>query len=158
VKELSGTAAAPVGVPVAQCIELLASLERYPEWYPDVIVRAEVLERDRAAAPTRAAATVRVSVGPLSKDFDLLLDVDVHANGLRLERIPNEPTDPERLRLEWVATRNRTTRLEVVLFACLEVPWFIPIGDYGDSLAQGFVEAARRVLEDPTPNASASNS
>ena len=157
-KELSGEAAATVGAPATRCIELLAAVDRYPEWYPDVIRSAEVLERDRAGAPTRAAADVHVAVGPVSRSFALLLDVEVKRDGVRLERVSSEPSDEEEFEVLWHVRSRRPTELHVTLRARLEVPRFLPIGDVGETVAQGFVEAARRVLEDSRPNASASSS
>jgi len=157
-KELSGRAATKLDVPPERCIALLAAIERYPDWYPDVIRRAEVLERDAAGAPTRATATVHVAIGPVARDFDLRLEVQVDAHSVRLARIPHQATDEEEFEMRWEAGHGSPTELSVTLRARLDVPRFLPLGDAGESVAQGFVEAARRVLEDSKPKASASSS
>ncbi len=160
-KELGGTAAATIEVPGERCIELLAAVERYPEWYPEVILRAEVLERDRRGR-TRAAATVHVAVGPLNRDFELLLDVEAHAQGVRLVRIPYDPADGEELEIEWVVNDGDPTRLQVALHARLDIPRLVPLKGIGDAVAQGFVKAAKSVLEGSSegssPKVSASSS
>lgn len=157
-KELSGTAAATVSAPAPRCVALLADIERYPAWHPDVIRRAEVLERDGSGAPIRARATVHVAAGPLARDFDLLLDVTVRPDGVRLVRVPHGTRDEERFEVDWEIREGASASIKVMLVARLDVPRLLPLGGVGESVAQGFVEAARRVLEDPRSDASAGRS
>jgi hypothetical protein len=154
-KELQGTASAAVSVTPEECIAVLAAVDRYPTWYPDVIREVEVLARDRAGVPRRARTTVHLAVGPLANDYHFEITVEVKATGVLLARVPNEPSDEERLEVHW---RVGQRRLGVEVMARLDVPRFLPVGGAGPSVAQGFVEAARRVLDGSSPNASASSS
>ena len=157
-KEMSGVAETTVAATAPECIALLVAVDRYPEWYPDVVTRAEVIDRDAAGHPTRAQATVHVSLGPLVRDFDLLLDVVARSQGVRLVRVPHESSDPERFEVDWEVSEGRDVTIRVLLAARLDVPRLLPVGGVGESLAQGFVAAAKRALERSSPNAPASSS
>lgn len=154
-KELSGTASAPVHATPEQCIAVLAAVERYPAWYPNVIREVEVLERDDTGIPRRARTKVHLAVGPLANDYDFEVTVAVTDSAVVLARVPDSAGDEERLEIRWQVSPRK---LGVDLVARLDVPRFLPIGAAGDSVAQGFVEAARRVVESAEPKASASSS
>lgn len=157
-KDLRANARAVVGAPPERCIALLSAVDGYPSWYPEAVRRAEVTERNPEGIPTGARALVHVAVGPLVRDFDLRLAVEVSARRVALRRIPHRPSDPERFEITWDVADGPATEIRLLLDASLEVPRFIPVGGIGESLAQGFVEAARRALEGSSPNASASSS
>jgi ribosome-associated toxin RatA of RatAB toxin-antitoxin module len=154
-KELRGSATAAVRATPEQCIAVIAAVDRYPTWYPDVIREVEVLERDAQGLARRARTRVHLAVGPLANDYRFEITVAVQPSAVLLSRVPNPGSDPERLEIHWQVRRRQ---LGVDLMARLDVPRFLPIGGAGDSVAQGFVEAARRVLDGSSPNASASNS
>jgi len=158
VKELAGAAETAVAATAPECLALLSAVERYPEWYPEVIRRAAVTGRDAAGRPTRARATVRFSAGPLAHDFELTLEVEVREDGVRLIRVPHEPSDPERFEVDWRVGDGPAATIGVRLSACLDVPRLLPLGGAGESAAQGLVAAAKRALEGSRPNASASSS
>jgi hypothetical protein len=147
-KELRGTATTFVAAPAEQCFALLEALDGYPAWYPDVVKQGAVVERDGEGRPTRARARLHVAVGPLIRDFDLLLAVEADRPSLvRLSRIPHDASDTEEFRVSWhLDPQNGGTRIRVELDANLSVPRLLPLGGLGDSLAQGFVEAAARAL------------
>lgn len=154
-KELQGTASTAVSATPEECIALLAAVDQYAVWYPDVIREVDVLERDGDGVPRRARTTVHLAVGPLANDYHFEITVETKPSGVVLTRVPNEPSDPERLEVRW---RVGQRRLGVKVTARLDVPRFIPVGGAGDSVAQGFVEAARRVLDGSRSNASARSS
>lgn len=154
-KELKGGASAPVSATPEQCIAMLAAVDRYPDWYPNVISEVEVLERDESGVASRARTRVHLALGPLANHYDFEVTVTVRKSAVLVVRVPDSPTDEERLEIHW---RVRPGRLGVDLTARLDVPRFLPIGGAGDSVAQGFVEAARRVLEASSPKASARSS
>jgi hypothetical protein len=154
-KELRGSATTTVNVPPEECISVLAAVDRYPIWYPDVIRDVEVLERDKAGVARRARTTVHLAFGPLANDYHFEISVEVKPGGVVVARVPDAPSDPEQLEVRW---RVRPRQLGVEVIAALDVPRFLPVGGAGDSVAQGFVEAARRVLEGSGENASASSS
>jgi hypothetical protein len=158
-KDLHASASATVAAAPEECTALLAAVDRYPSWHPDVIRDAEVLERDGDGVPVRARATVHLALGPVAHDLALLLAVAVESGQqVTLTRVPDEPSDPERFQLTWRIDPGPSTRLQVELSAHVDVPRFLPVGGVGDSLAQGFVEAASRELAGSSPNASASSS
>jgi ribosome-associated toxin RatA of RatAB toxin-antitoxin module len=158
-KELSASASATVAATPEACTQLLAAVDRYPDWYPDVIREAEVLERAADGTPERVRATVHVALGPIARDFRLVLLVAVEpGRRVTLSRVPHEPPDEERFELAWNVDVGPPTTLRLELAAQLEVPRFLPVGGVGAPLAQGFVDAARRALDGSSPNASASSS
>ena len=158
-KALGGTAATTVAATRQACFELAAAVDGYPGWYPEVIRSAEVLERDAAGRPARARTTVHVAVARFVRDFELLMDVALEeGQEVRLIRVANEPSDPERFVVTWRIASDPATRLELELAANLDVPRLVPLGGLGDRLAQGFVDAAKRALEGSSPNASANSS
>ena len=55
-------------------------------------------------------------------------------------------TDAEKLRCDLAAERGRADSIRLDLAANLNVPRFLPLGDVGDSMAAGFVNAATRTL------------
>ena len=154
-KDLQGTAATAVSATPEECIAVLAAVDRYPAWYPDVIREVEVLERDGTGVPRRARTTVHLAVGPVARDYHFEITVDVQPAAVVLSRVPDSPTDPDHLEIRW---RVKPRQLAVELTARLDVPRLLPLGGAGESVAQGFVEAARRVLDGSNPNASASSS
>ncbi len=151
-KALSGSAASDVTGTTEQCMALLTDVERYPNWYPDVVQRVDVLERDPAGQTTKAATKLHVAYGPVTRDFELTLDVQVQQPAtVRLARIPHEPSDEEHFEVNWHVRDGGARRtIEVKLGAALPIPRFLPVGGLGDGLAQGFVAAAVRELERPS--------
>jgi hypothetical protein len=51
----------------------------------------------------------------------------------------------------WRLTEGENTRIELELDASLDVPRFLPLGDVGNSVAQGFVSAASAELARRAP-------
>ena len=146
-KELHGAASETVGTPIEQCYELLLAVDRYPDWYPDVVREAEVVERDPDGTPTKARATLHVSAGPLVRDFRLLLAVVAQRpTRVRLARIPHDSSDDEEFQVTWRLHGDGQTRIELELDANLSVPRLVPLGGIGESLARGFVTAAANEL------------
>jgi ribosome-associated toxin RatA of RatAB toxin-antitoxin module len=155
VKELRGSATTAVKATPKRCLAAVAAVDRYPSWYPDVIREVEVLDRDSHGVVRRARTQVHLAMGPLTNDYRFEITVTVEPSGVVLARVPDTSSDPERLEIHW---RVRPRELGVDLMARLDLPRFLAVGGAGDSVAQGFVEAARRVLDDSSPKASASSS
>jgi len=147
-KELTGSAAATTDATPEQALALLEAIDRYPTWHPRVVKEAEVLERDAQGDPTKARAKLHVERGPLTRDFDLLMTVNVDRSSgtIKLSRIAHEPGDPERFDVTWQVGGGPPTPVRLDLAANLDVPRLIPLGGVGDSLAEGFVSAATRAL------------
>lgn len=153
-KDLRGSASTAITATPEQTIALLAAVDRYPTWYPQVIREVEVLERDEGGVPRRARTTVHLAIGPLANDYHFEISVEVQSSAVLLARIPDGPSDPQRLEINW---HVRPHELGVDVTARLDVPRFLPVGGAGESVAQGFAEAARRELDGSSPNASASS-
>ena len=128
-------------------MSLFTSVDRYPSWYPDVVKEVEVLERDDQGRPTKAHTKLHVQHGPITRDFDLTMAVEVDPAGtVKLSRIPHHGSDGEKFEVAWRVSGASPTRIAVDLAANLDVPRFLPLGGIGDSIAQGFVSAATREL------------
>lgn len=146
-KELTGNASATTAASLEACMSLLEAIDDYPTWHPEVIKEAEVLDRDAAGRPTRARTKLHVERGPMTRDFNLVMSVDVDPSGrIRLSRIPHEPTDKERFDVTWRVEPGNSSRIRLELAANLDVPRFVPLGGVGDSIAEGMVSAAARAL------------
>jgi hypothetical protein len=146
-KELRGTAEASVDAPLATVLSLLEAVDAYPSWYPEVVRRVEVVERDGAGPPSRVRAQLHIAQGPIARDFELLMSVAVQRpSTVRLARVPREPTDPERFEVIWRLNGGERTHISLELLANLDVPRFLPLGGIGDSVARGFADAAVRRL------------
>jgi ribosome-associated toxin RatA of RatAB toxin-antitoxin module len=159
VKELHASAPATVAATPEACTQLLAAVDRYPDWYPEVIREAEVLERAADGTPELVRAAVHVALGPVARDFAFVLRVAVEpGRRVTLSRVPHEAADEERFELAWNVDPGPPTTLRLELAAELEVPRFLPVAAVCGPLAQAFVDAARRALDGSSPNASASSS
>ena len=147
-KELTGSASATTSATREQSLALLEDIDGYPTWHPEVVKEAEVLERDAQGHPTRARCKLHIERGPLTRDFNLLMAVDVDPAGtVKLTRTPHESTDQERFDVTWrVDGGNPSTQIRLDLAANLNVPRLVPLGGVGDALAQGMVSAATRAL------------
>lgn len=144
-KDLRGQAAGTVAASGPECFALLLAIERYPAWYPEVIRGAEVTQRGADGRPSAATATVHLGMGPLRRDFELTMEVTTIPDRLvRLSRVVHDPSDPEQFIVAW---RIEPPRLTVELRAILDVPRLLPTQGVGDSVAQGFLAAARSELE-----------
>jgi hypothetical protein len=146
-KELTGSASARTDASPEQCVALLEAIDGYPTWTPEVVKEAEILERDFDGHPTRARAKLHVERGPLTRDFDLLFDVNVDAGGtVALRRVANAGSDKERFDVTWRVAGGQGTQIDLKLAANLDVPRLIPLGGVGDSMAADLVSAATRAL------------
>ena len=147
-KELTGTASGTTPASPEACMALLADAERYPTWYPEVVKSVEVLERDASGQPSKVRTKLHVQHGPITRDFDLTMavDVDPQQGTVKLRRIPHEPSDDEKFEVNWTVSGASPTRISLDLAANLDVPRFLPLGTIGDAIAGGFVNAATRAL------------
>jgi hypothetical protein len=146
-KELTGNASASTPASSEACLALLAAVDRYPAWYPEVVKSVEVLERDAQGQPTKARTKLHVQHGPITRDFDLVMEVKHDPRGVvRLSRIPHHGGDGEKFDVNWLVRETKPTEIRLDLAANLDVPRFLPLGGIGDSMAGGFVSAATRAL------------
>jgi ribosome-associated toxin RatA of RatAB toxin-antitoxin module len=145
-RELTGTATERVAVARERCLSLLAAVDRYPDWYPGVVQEVDVLERDPGGQPSRARTKLHVMAGPLAKDFDLVMAVDVQRpDTVKLTRVSDSGSE-QQFDVTWRLGEDRETRIEVELYANINAPRFLPLGGIGDTIARGFVAAATAEL------------
>ena len=141
-KEFHGEAAEVAAAPQEDCFALLAAVDAYPGWCPDVVRHVEVQDRDAGGQPSRARMRVRIARGPLVKEFELLLAVGVDPpDAVNLSRFNDHPTDQE-FNANWVLRPAGSTRIGLELDAKLRVPGYIPTGGKGNEIAENFVTAA----------------
>jgi ribosome-associated toxin RatA of RatAB toxin-antitoxin module len=147
-KELNARAQTAVSASPEETLALLRAVEAYPEWYPEGVRSVSVLERDEAGAASVVRATLHLSHGPLQRDFALTLTVTTpRAGTIKLVRQSHGRGDAEEFAVTWqVRAAPAGSRIELALEANLSVPRFLPVGGVGESLANGFVEAAARTL------------
>jgi ribosome-associated toxin RatA of RatAB toxin-antitoxin module len=147
VKELQGRASAELEVPAKKCFELLAAVERYPDWF-DVVSQVEVLEEARNGTPGLARAELYVPQSPFGTHFELFVTVRTERPGtITLTRVPDGAADPDRLELTWRMQGRRSTELELEFDAAASfVPGFVPVGGAGDAIARAAIDAAREAL------------
>jgi ribosome-associated toxin RatA of RatAB toxin-antitoxin module len=151
VKELRGSASAAVAASAQECLALLAAVDRYPGWYPEVVRKVDVLERDPSGQPTQVQTKLHLAQGPLTKDFDLVMKVTVAPpDTVKLMRVSHGASDPEAFDVDWRVDAGAHTEIRLDLRANLSVPRLLPIGGIGDTVAVGFVTAASRALLDST--------
>lgn len=147
-KELQGRARAELDVPPDDCFALLAAVERYPDWF-DVISRVEILEDELDGTPGLARAELHVPQSPFGQHFELFVAVQTEAPvAVTLTRVPDGPADQDRLELIWRMEGDGSTWLEFEFDAAASfVPGFFPVGDAGEAIARGAIEAARTALK-----------
>ncbi len=148
-KRLFGHADGICRASAAATVRLLRAVDQYPSWHYEVVRRVVVIERDAAGHPRMLEATLRVPVGPISVDIDLALALDAELpDRVTLRRLPNDPDDRETFLADWRLEPREPEETEIRLDVVgdLDVPRLVPIGDVGDRLAKGFVEAAAAAL------------
>ncbi len=150
-KQLRGNATARVSASVEESFRLLAAVDRYPCWNAQLFPEVEVLERDAEGDAVRARAKLRIARQPFEREVEL--DVSVRREWLRavyLTRIPNEPTDEERLELAWRLRDEGGTRIELGFEAVVSfVPRFLPVAGVGDGIARSVLKGAATALGAP---------
>jgi ribosome-associated toxin RatA of RatAB toxin-antitoxin module len=139
-----------VAAPVEECFALLAAVDRYPDWCPDIVRDVDLLDRDSDGQPSQVRMKMRITRGAFVKEFDLFLAIVVEPPRIvKLTRVTDHPTNQE-FNATWQLRPTGSTRLALQLDARLRVPSYIPAGRVGDAIAQGFVAAACRVLAAPS--------
>src|ERR1700742_1309138 len=116
-KELKGAAHALVAAPLESCLALVEAVDRYPDWYPEVVREVDVVERDARGVPTRAQTKLHLSVGPVTKDFDLLMAVTVEPPAtVKLTKVGGSA----KFDVIWLLSEGERTRIELQLDASLD--------------------------------------
>jgi ribosome-associated toxin RatA of RatAB toxin-antitoxin module len=147
VKELQGWARTQLDVQPRHAFELLAAVERYPDWF-EVVHTVEVLEAERNGTPGLARVEVHVPQSPFGTHFELFVTVRTERPvTITLTRVPDGPADPNRLELSWRMQGAGSTQLEFEFdVAASFVPGFFPVGGAGVAIAEAAIDAARAAL------------
>ncbi len=145
-RQFHGEAAADVAAPLEKCFALLAAVDRYPEWCPDVVRFVEVLERGLGRQPQRVRMMIHVARGTLMKEFQLFLAIAVEPpRSVTLTRVTDHPTNQE-FTAAWLLRPEGRIRIALQLDAKLRVPALVPASGIPDEIASGFVAAASQAL------------
>jgi hypothetical protein len=148
-RDFHGAAAEVVAAPVEDCLALLAAVDRYPDWCPDIVRGVDVLDRDAGGQPSRVRMTIHIARGAVIREFDLFLAIVVEPPGtVKLTRVTDHPTSQE-FNATWLLRPGGSTRVALELDAKLRVPWYVPADGVGDAIAEGWVTAAGRALAAP---------
>ena len=132
--------------PLEQCFALLAAVDRYPDWCPDVVRYVEVLERGAGGQPRRVRMMIHVARGTLVREFQLFLAIAAEPpRSVTLTRVTDHPTNQE-FTAVWLLRPNTGTQITLQLDAKLRVPALVPAAGIPDEIAYGFVAAAARAL------------
>ena len=149
-KELNGSASQLVSASIDDCFALVEAVEGYPTWHPDVVQEVDVVERDGDGRPAQVRTTLHVAVGPLTRDFHLLMAVAIEQpEAVTLTRIAHGPSDQEQFEVRWQLRKQdaAATQLRLDVAANLSVPRLLPLGGIGDQMAGGFIVAAASALQ-----------
>jgi hypothetical protein len=145
-REFHGEAAEVVAAPEEDCFALLAAVDRYPDWCPDVVGDVDVLDRGADGQPSRLRMSMHIARGALVREFFLFLGIVVEPPGtVKLTRVTDHPTEQE-FNATWMLRPAGSTRVALQLDAKLRVPWYVPAEGIADAIAEGFVTAACRAL------------
>jgi hypothetical protein len=146
VREFNGQAAEVTAAPPEDCLDLVAAVDRYPDWCPDAVREVEVLERGADGRPRRVRMTIHVPHG-LGREFNLFLAMVVEPPGtVTLTRFTDHPTN-QKFTATWLLRPAGSTRIALELDATLRVPRLIRTGRIPDAIAESFVSAACRALD-----------
>jgi ribosome-associated toxin RatA of RatAB toxin-antitoxin module len=148
-KSIDGRAESVVAASAEECFALLAAIDRYPAWVGELVREVQVLEWDTSDQPTSARVTLHVARSPLVKDFELVMSVQAKPiESVRLTRMPDDPSDRERLDIDWRLHSDAGTRIVVSFHAVTpRVPSFVPLGGVGDEIAETLLRDAVTALE-----------
>lgn len=149
-RQFHGEAAEVVAAPIDDCFALLAAVDRYPDWCPDIVRHVDVRDRGADGQPSRVRMTIHVARGALVRQFDLFLAIVVERpRTVKLTRVTDHPTNQE-FNANWLLRPAGSTRVALQLDAKLRLPSYLPAGGVGDAIAEGFVTAASRALAAPS--------
>jgi ribosome-associated toxin RatA of RatAB toxin-antitoxin module len=142
-KEFRGQATETVAASAEECFALLAAIDRYPLWYPDVVREVEVLGRDAQGHPSVVRAKFRLAYKRLVHDFDLVLAVSLdEPQSVKLARVGGS----QHFDLTWHVRANARTQIELELYARVRVPGFVPLDGVGSTIAEQMVAGAKTAL------------
>ena len=150
-KEIRGGASAVVRARAEECFALLAAVDRYGGWNGELVGDLQVVERDSDEYPAKLRAVIHFKGSPFLKTLDLTVAVRAEPpRAVYITRIPNEPSDPERLQLLWRIEPDGSrsgTRIDLALLAVASfVPGFMPVGGIGDRVAGKLLRSAADTL------------
>ncbi len=72
-REFHGEATEVAAASAEKCFALVATVDRYPDWCPQILREVEVLDRGDGGQPSRMRVRMRVARGAISSGFELCL-------------------------------------------------------------------------------------
>jgi hypothetical protein len=145
-RQFHGEATQVVAAALEECFALLAAVDRYPDWCPDIVRDVDVLARTSDGQPSQVRMRMHIARGALVREFNLFLAIVVEPPRIvKLTRVTDHPTNQE-FNATWLLRPAGSTRLALRLDARLRVPLYVPAGGVGDAIAEAFIAAACRAL------------
>jgi ribosome-associated toxin RatA of RatAB toxin-antitoxin module len=145
-RDFHGEAAQVADASLEECFALVAAVDRYPEWCPDIVRDVEVLDRGASSQPSRVRMRMHIARGMIVREFNLFLAVMAQPpETVKLTRVTDHPTNQE-FTATWQLRPAASTRVALELDAKLRVPWYVHSRGIGDTVANGFVSAACQAL------------
>jgi hypothetical protein len=145
-REFHGEAAEVAAASLEDCFGLVATVDRYADWCPDMVRDIEVVDRGAGGRPSRVRMRMHIARGAIGRDFDLLLAIVVKPQEtVTLTRVTDRPTNQE-FNATWRLRPADGTHVALELDAKLRVPRHVHAHGIGDAIAKGFVTAACQAL------------
>ena len=134
-REFHGEAAEVVAAPVEECFALVAAVDGYPDWCPDIVRDVVVLDRGADGQPSNVRMHMRIARAGIIREFDLLLAIVVEPPGtVTLTRLTDHPTEQE-FNATWALRPTGSTEVALALDAKLRVPRYVPAHGIADAIA-----------------------
>jgi ribosome-associated toxin RatA of RatAB toxin-antitoxin module len=147
-KEIEGRAHLAVDASPESCFALLEAVEEYPSWSDGLVRSVEVLASDAEGGARTVRVVLHVSHSAIHRDIETVMSVRRRPpEAVELERLANEPSDPERLELSWHLRPGERTEVELRFRAVVSVPSLVPLPRVGDGVAERLLGAAARRLQ-----------
>lgn len=145
-REFHGEAEGIAAAPQESCFNLVAAVDRYPDWCPDIVSAVEVLERLSDDQPRRVRMRINVRRAGIAREFGLFLAIAAEPPlNVKLTRFTDHPTNQEFTAI-WTLSAAAGMRIALVLDAKLRLPSAVPARGIPGAIAEGFVSAACRAL------------
>ena len=90
---------------------MVAAVDRYPDWCPDIVRGVDVLDRGADGQPSRVRMTMHIARGAVVREFNLSLAIVVEPPGtVKLTRVTDHPTNQE-FNATWMLRPAGSTRV-----------------------------------------------
>ena len=105
---------------------MIAAVDRYPDWCPDIVREVDVLDRGCRWSAEQVRMRMHIARGAVVREFNLFLAIVVEPPGtVKLTRVTDHPTEQE-FNATWALRPAGSTRVALQLDAKLRVPLVHP--------------------------------